>query len=149
MNQYVLVVLAFVGGVFLAMQGGLNAHLGVILKNPLMASAVAFFSSLVFAFICIVVSVRDVPNLSELKEVPVYLWFTGGLCSVIGVSIYYYTIPKLGIATMISLGLCGQLVFSLFAGQFGWLNLPIEPMTLKRIIGVVSMSIGIILITIK
>ncbi|WP_103864984.1 DMT family transporter [Aquimarina sp. I32.4] len=149
MNQYVLVVLAFVGGIFLAMQGGLNAHLGVILKNPLIASAVAFFSSLIFAFIFIVVSVRDVPSLSELKDVPVYLWFTGGLCSVIGVSLYYYTIPKLGIATMISLGLCGQLVFSLLAGQFGWLNLPTEPMTLKRIIGVVSMSIGIILITIK
>ena len=34
MNNYVLLILAFIGGVFLAMQGGLNAQLGVLLKNP-------------------------------------------------------------------------------------------------------------------
>lgn len=43
MNQYINILLAFVGGVFLAMQGGLNAQLGVQLKNPLLASLTAFF----------------------------------------------------------------------------------------------------------
>lgn len=149
MDQYWLSAMAFVGGVFLAAQGGLNARLGVLLKNPLFASVVAFFCSAIFALILIVVSVKGPPHLSEIKGVPLYLWFTGGLCSVIGVSLYYYTIPKLGIATMISLGLCGQLVFSVIVGHFGLFHLPHDPITLKKMIGITAMIVGIILINIK
>ncbi|MBL4648880.1 MAG: DMT family transporter, partial [Aureispira sp.] len=41
MNQYLFTLLAFLGGLFLALQGSLNAQLGVLLKNPLLASLVA------------------------------------------------------------------------------------------------------------
>ncbi|MFK8036908.1 MAG: DMT family transporter [Crocinitomicaceae bacterium] len=149
MNQFTLSVLAFVGGVFLAVQGGLNAHLGVLLKNPLFASVVAFFSSSVFAIVIMLLSVKTFPTTNQLKEIPIYLWFTGGLFSVVGISLYYYTIPKLGVSTMISFGLCGQLIFAVIAGHFGWLNLPIEPITFKRIAGVTAMICGIFLINWK
>ncbi len=149
MNQFILSIIAFIGGLFLAAQGGLNAHLGVLLKNPLLASVVAFFCSTIFAITFILVTVKDIPNWTDIKEVPPYLWFSGGLFSVVGVSLYYYTIPKLGISTMISLGLFGQLTFSILAGHFGWLNLPTEPMTIKKILGAASMIVGIILINLK
>lgn len=149
MNQFTLSVLAFTGGVFLAVQGGLNAHLGVLLKNPLLASVVAFFSSSVFAVVIVALSVKTFPTINQLKEIPTYLWFTGGVFSVIGISLYYYTIPKLGVSTMISFGLCGQLIFAVIAGHFGWLNLPIEPITSKRIAGVIAMVSGIFLINWK
>ena len=134
------------GGVFLAIQGGLNAQLGVLLKNPLLASLVAFFCSACFALLLVALSVKNVPTIQQLKEVPYYLWFTGALFSVIGVSLYYYAIPRLGIPTMISLGLCGQLVFSVVAGHFGWFGLPAEPIDYKRILGILAMITGIILI---
>jgi len=148
MNQYTLSILAIIGGVFLAAQGGLNSHLGVLLKNPLIATFVAFLSSTIFACVFFL-SVKNPPTWIEIKEIPVYLWFTGGLFSVLGIMLYYYTIPKLGISTMISLGLFGQLVFSVIAGHFGWLNLPIEPITLKRVVGVVTMISGILMINLK
>ncbi|MBU2913578.1 DMT family transporter [Reichenbachiella agariperforans] len=146
MNQYTLSLLACVGGVFLAAQGGLNAHLGVLLKHPLLASVVAFLSSSIFAIVMVLCSVRTFPTVHQLKDVPVYLWCTGGFFSVVGISLYYYTIPKLGVSTMISFGLCGQLLFAVVAGHFGWLNLPVEPMTLQRIAGVLAMIGGIFLI---
>ncbi|WP_282084958.1 DMT family transporter [Aquimarina algiphila] len=149
MNQYILSIIAFIGGVFLAAQGGLNAHLGVLLKNPILASVVAFFCSTIFAVTFILFTVKDIPTWTDIKEIPVYLWFSGGLFSVLGVSLYYYTIPKLGISTMISLGLFGQLTFSILAGHFGWLNLPTEPITIKKIIGAISMIAGIVLINLK
>ncbi|WP_103068987.1 DMT family transporter [Aquimarina sediminis] len=149
MNQYVLSGLAIIGGMFLAAQGGLNSNLGVLLKNPLLASVVAFFCSTVFALIFVLFSSKNSPNWLEIKQIPVYLWFTGGLFSVLGISLYYYTIPKLGISTMISLGLFGQLIFSVIAGHFGWLNLPTEPITIKRTIGLITMMVGILLINIK
>jgi len=149
MNQYILSGLAFLGGVFLAIQGGLNAQLGVLLKNPLLASVIAFLSSSVFAITIVLFSVKTFPTTNQLKEIPFYLWFTGGLFSVIGISIYYYTIPKLGVSTMISFGLCGQLIFAVIAGHYGWLNLPVEPISFKRITGLIAMIIGIFLINWK
>ncbi len=149
MNQLILSILAFVGGLFLAIQGGFNSQLGVLLKNPLLASLVAFSSSAIFALIIVLTSVKVIPNKFELTQIPYYLWFIGGLCSVLGISLYYYTIPRLGIATMISLGLSGQLVFSVVAGHFGWFDLPVKALDTKTIVGVSSMIVGIILLNTK
>ncbi|MBT9186682.1 DMT family transporter [Zobellia russellii] len=149
MNQTALSFLAVLGGVFLAAQGGFNSNLAVLLKNPLLASVAAFFSSTIFAVTFVLLSSKSSANWTEVKQIPLYLWFTGGLFSVMGISLYYYTIPKLGISTMISLGLFGQLAFSIVAGHFGWLNLPVEPITFKRGAGFVILISGIILINIK
>ncbi|WP_306014276.1 MULTISPECIES: DMT family transporter [unclassified Allomuricauda] len=147
MNQYINILLAFIGGVFLAMQGGLNAQLGVQLKNPLLASLTAFFFSVIFALLAVLLTVKNIPKTSLLLSIPKYLWFTGALFSVIGIGLYYYTIPKLGISTMISLGLFGQLIFSAVAGHFGWFGLPQEPMVMKKTLGLLAMTVGILLIT--
>ncbi len=144
-----MIFLAFIGGIFLAMQGGLNAQLGVLLKNPLLASLIAFFGSTIFALLFVVFNFKSLPTALQIKEVPFYLWFLGGFFSVIGISLYYYTIPKIGISTMISIGLCGQLIFAVIAGNYGWLNLPVEPITIKRILGILSMILGITLINFK
>ncbi|MDC6404657.1 MULTISPECIES: DMT family transporter [Maribacter] len=146
MNQNINMILAIVGGVFLAMQGGFNAQLGVQLRNPLMASLVAFFFSMVFALLMVLMSLKNFPKVSLLYDIPKYLWFTGALFSVFGIYLYYYTIPKLGMSTMISLGLFGQLLFSAIAGHYGWFGMPQEPMEFKRILGVAAMFIGIFLI---
>ncbi|MCE7996882.1 MAG: DMT family transporter [Roseivirga sp.] len=149
MNQISVIFLAFLGGVFLAIQGGYNAQLGVLLKNPLMASLVAFFCSSVYAAILLAASFQPLPAMQQVKAVPTHLWFTGALFSVVGVSLYYYTIPKLGISSMISLGLFGQLLFSVVAGHFGWFGLAAEPVDLKRLLGIAAMVAGILLIKSK
>ncbi len=144
MERMGFVLMAFVGGTFLALQGGLNARLGVLLKSPLLASVVAFVSSALFAILLAVVGKVSMPTEENLKLIPGYLWFMGGFFSVLGISLYYITIPKLGVSTMISLGLCGQLIFAVIAGHFGWLNLPEEPITIMRLVGVVCMIVGIL-----
>ena len=77
MNQYSLSLLAIIGGVFLAAQGGLNSNLGVLLKNPLMASVAAFFSSTVFAIVFIFMSSKNLPTAAVIKEIPIYFINTG------------------------------------------------------------------------
>ena len=149
MNQVTLIILALTGGIFLAMQGGLNAQLGVLLRSPLLASLVAYFFSASIALVAVALSIKRIPTVQQLKEVPYHLWFSGAVFSVIGISLYYYTIPKLGISTMISLGLFGQLIFSVIAGHFGWFGLLTEPIEYKKIMGVSAMIIGILLINNK
>jgi transporter family-2 protein len=146
MNQSFNIMLAFLGGVFLAAQGGLNARLGVHLKSPFLASLIAFGFSACFALIIVIVSARELPRTAQLTGIPIYLWFTGALFSVLGICLYYYTIPKLGLSTMISLGLFGQLLFSALAGHFGWFGLPQEPLEFTRLFGIVAMAFGIVMI---
>jgi transporter family-2 protein len=149
MKLYILTLLALTGGVFLAIQAGFNSQLGNILKQPVLAVISSSISSVVFGIIFLFFFEKVSVQSLVTTQVPWYLWFIGGLFSVIGIYIYFYTIPKIGISKMIALGLCGQLIFSLIAGKYGWLNLPVEPITTKRLLGTVAMLIGIILINTK
>ncbi len=149
MRLFLLSVLGLAGGVFLAVQAGFNSQLGNILKQPILAVIASSISSVVFGcLILLLISKESIQNITT-THVPWYLWFIGGLFSVVGIAIYFYNIPKIGISKMIALGLCGQLIFSLIAGKYGWLNLPVEPITTKRVIGTMAMLTGIILFNIK
>jgi len=149
MKIIILYLLAFSGGVSLAIQAGFNTQLSGILKQPILAAMVTSVASIAFAGIFVVLTGKDIPSAREIHSIPWYLWGIGGLFSVLGISLYFYTIPKLGLSKMIALGLCGQLVFSMVAGKVGWLGLPIEPLTTKRMLGAFAMVIGIILINSK
>lgn len=144
-----LYTLAFMGGVFLAVQAGFNTQLSTFLKQPVLAVISTSIASAFFGSILIIFIGKSSLPLSALKEIPIHLWFIGGLFSMAGISLYFYTIPQLGIARMITLGLFGQIIFSLIAGKFGWLNLPVEPITFRRIAGVAAMLLGILLINTK
>ncbi|UOX34224.1 DMT family transporter [Flavobacterium sediminilitoris] len=149
MKFIIVYLLAFIGGVFLAIQAGFNTQLSVLLKQPILAVISTSITSAVLGCVLILIFGKENIQPNTFGQVPWYLWFVGGLFSVIGISLYFYTIPKLGISKMIALGLCGQLAFSLIAGKFGWLNLPIEPITTKRVLGILAMIIGIFLINTK
>ncbi|SHI77167.1 DMT family transporter [Aquimarina spongiae] len=149
MKSILIYTLAFTGGVFLAVQAGFNTQLGSILKQPIIAVISTSITSVVFGLLILLVISKGNIQLQIFGQVPWFLWFIGGLFSMIGITLYFYTIPKLGISKMIALGLCGQLIFSLIAGKFGWLNLPVEPLTAKRLVGAFAMIVGIILINSK
>ncbi len=149
MKLFFLYLMAFTGGVFLAVQAGFNTQLGSLVKQPILAVISTSIASAVFGSLFIIFFTKGSIQLSTLQQVPWHLWFIGGLFSMMGISLYFYTIPKLGISKMIALGLCGQLIFSLIAGKFGWLDLPVEPLTTKRLFGAFAMIIGILLINSK
>lgn len=149
MNQNLMTVMAFIGGICLAMQAAYSTQLGHLLKKPLIASISTYSSGALFAIVFVLLFAKDMISLQDAKQVPWYLWFIGGLFSVTGITIYYLVIPKIGIGKMMALGLSGQLIFSVVAGHFGWLDLPVEPITFKRLIGVTAMMLGVFFITSK
>lgn len=148
MNAFVLAMLGLSGGVFLAIQSGFNSQLGVLLKNPIIAVAATSLFSFLFALSFLLVQYRPV-NGEELKSVPWFLWFIGAGFSMLGISIYFYLIPKVGMAKMVTLGLCGQLLFAVVSGHFGWFGMPKEAFTTVRILGAMCLLLGIVLINHK
>ena len=146
MNNLLFPLLAFAAGAAIAAQASMNAQLGVLLRNSLLATVIAFFSSLIFTAIVLAIIVKRLPSPETLKAVPGYLWFSGGLLSTFGIATFYWLIPKMGIGPMLSYALAGQLILAILAGHFGWFQLPVIPISTLKITGVCSLILGIALI---
>lgn len=137
--------MALVAGAAIAVQAAMNARLGVLLNSSMVATSIAFFTSLFFTVVVMLVFTKQYPELVEIKSVPVFLWFSGVL-SALGISLFYYLIPKMGVGNMMSYALTGQLLMAIVASHFGWFDLPIKQIGAIKSAGATLLIIGVILI---
>lgn len=140
-----LPLLALVAGLSIALQAVMNAKLGVLLKDSLLATLIAFFVALMVTTIIWIYWDRSVPNLTEFKQIPWYLWFSGGL-SALGVGLFYFLIPKMGAGNMMTYALSAQIIFAMIVSHLGWLEMPKAPITISNLLGLIFLLAGIILI---
>ena len=122
----------------------MNARLGVILHNSVTATAIAFFFSLVLTLVALVATGQSFPAASSLRDVPLYLWFSGVL-SALGVGLLYILIPKLGVGPVMTYSLCGQLLIAAAFGHYGWLHSPQRSIDGPRLLGLAFLVIGVVL----
>lgn len=144
-----LIPLFFAAGVGLAMaiQTAVNSQLRQYLNSPIQA---AFFSFLV-GTICLAIMMLVMmwngsalkPTLSQLNEIPVWLW-VGGLLGVYAVTASIYTAPKLGFLTFTGLVLFGQVIMSMLLDHFGLIGVDKNPVNWQRLLGAILIAIGII-----
>jgi len=139
-------LLSFFAGIAIVIQANINSKLGVLLSSSLLATSIALFGSFVFTSIAVAFLVKEFPSVEMIRSVPIYLWFTGGVLSAFALASFFFVIPKIGILPMISFSLAGQLIYSLISSHYGWFEMPIITINIEKIIGVVSMIIGIFLI---
>lgn len=139
-------LLALFAGGAIAIQASMNAHLGALLNNALLATFVAFGSGLMFIAFGILLFANQLPSVNTIKSVPLYLWFSGGLLSSIALTIFYWLIPKIGIGPIMSLALSGQLLLTVLVGHFGWFQLPSTPLSISKLTGIACLIIGVFLI---
>lgn len=141
-----LSLLALVAGVTIAIQATMNAQLGVLLKSSMLGTSIAFLFSCVFTVFVMMLSTKQYPQLADIKSVPLYLWFSGGALSAFGVGMFYYLIPKMGVGSMMSYALSGQILVAVVASHFGWFNLPVKPIDIIKAFGSILLLIGVILL---
>tara|TARA_R110002049_G_scaffold237945_1_gene411108 strand:+ start:8590 stop:9036 length:447 start_codon:yes stop_codon:yes gene_type:complete len=146
MNNSSLLLISFSVGILVVIQGGINARLGILLNNTLLATSAALVMSASFTLIAVLMTVRELPSTAQLQSIPTYMWFTGGALSFMAVTLFYYIIPRIGISTAVVFGLSGQIIFAAIAGHYGWFGMPMDPMTIKKVMGMIVMTIGVILI---
>lgn len=146
MNAFSFPLIAFLAGAAIATQAAMNSQLGMIVKNSLLATVVAFFSSLFFTLIALLFLTKKLPSLDSIREVPYYLWFSGGLLSAFGIGTFYWLIPKMGAGPMVSYALVGQLILAMIAGHYGWFQLPVIPLSTVKVIGIILLISGITLV---
>ena len=140
-----LFTLAALAGASIAVQAGMNAQLGVMLRSPLLASFIAFSVGALVTAILVLATAREQPTAEMTSGVPGWLWL-GGLFSALGVGLFYYLIPRMGVGPMMSVAVSSQLLVGVLASHFGWFDLPVRHLDAARAVGLCVLAVGVFLI---
>ncbi len=145
----IFILLAFLGGVFLAFQIGVNAQLRIWAGHPISATLISLFfsfcSGIVILLIYASTSHFSLPSFERLRQAPWWAWI-GGTLGVLYVWLTIVLAPRLGAAVLISLVVAGQLTASLVIDHYGWVGFAHHPISLWRALGALLLLSGVILI---
>lgn len=139
-------LLGIVAGFGITLQVGMNSRLRTLLQSANTAALISFMVGTLALATLFVVTRVPVPDRSLLSSVPWWAWL-GGLMGAFYVAVSTIVASQLGTASLLGLGLLGQLTLALAADHYGWMGLPEHPITLTRLAGVALLAAGVWLIT--
>jgi len=143
--QAFLYGLAFIAGLLLTVQVGMNAALRTAFGSPGAAALANFLIGSLGLVAFELLTRAPVPTRATLVGVPAWAWF-GGLLGAFYVGSSVVVGPRLGAAALLALTVFGQLAASLVVDHYGWLSFPQHPLTLTRVTGAALLLVGVILI---
>jgi transporter family-2 protein len=85
------------------------------------------------------------PGSAPFANLKPYAWF-GGLYGAAYVAIAAYAAPKIGLASLITIGIAGQIAMALCLDQLGAFGLAREPISIGRIAGALLVIAGVVLV---
>ena len=145
MNPTLFAMIAVVfGGAATALQAPTNAKMMTAVGSPVNAAFVSFaVGTAALGILAVVLQTR--PDMVASRNLPWYAWI-GGLYGAIFVVAAAWGVPKLGVATTITLMVTGQLLLSLVLDHFGVMGVPKQPLNLGRVAGVAMVLAGVLLV---
>ena len=133
----VIVVMLGVGAV-----GGIQGPLNTMLSSRVGILEGSFLVHLVGAIAGgIPLLLMTGGGLSRWQSVPWYVWI-GGALGILVIMAFNYSIPRIGIAQASVLFIVAQLTVNTIIGHFGWLELPVRPIDLGKMVGMVLLLLG-------
>ena len=139
-------ILGLSAGFGLALQVGMNAQLRRTLHGANVAALVSFLVGTTALVGLLLVTRTTLPGRDAWSSVPLWAWF-GGLFGAFYVAISTVVASELGAASLLALALIGQLTMALVVDHYGWLGLPVNPITWTRVAGIVVLGVGVWLVT--
>jgi len=145
MNPAVLPVLLVLGaGGMIALQAPTNALLSRAGGSPVLAALISFAVGTLALFVVWVGSGKR-PGAAAFAGLPWYAW-AGGFYGATYVAIAAYAAPKIGLASLITIGIAGQIAMALWLDHIGALGLQRDPISVGRILGAVLVVGGVVLV---
>lgn len=138
-------LLAFLGGIFLTLQVGVNAQLRLLTGHPIYATFISFCIGTLLLFLSSLMAKAPWPSFVKLCQAPWWIW-TGGALGASYLWLAMVLAPRLGATVLVGLIVAGQLIASLFLDHYGLLGFPHQPITLLRGLGAILLVSGVILI---
>ena len=144
-SQWLFILSGILAGSFLPVQAGLNAMLGQTVKHPIFAAFASFVVGTVALLAYLVLGGFEFRTAALASSAPPAVWLAG-ILGAIYVSAIIILAPKLGTALTFSLIVLGQMSASLVLDHFGLLGLPVKTVNWPRIVGALSLILGVVLI---
>ncbi len=142
----ILVCVAFLIGMLLPVQAGVNAQLRTGLGHPILVSLASFAVGTV-ALMVLAIGLRVRPPASAaLTQIPWWQW-TGGLLGAVYIAAAVVLAPRLGAAALIAATVAGQMSTSLLLDTRGWAGFSQQPLTPARLCGGLLVIAGVLLIS--
>ena len=148
MNNVSVILLMVFAGSLIALQGSVNSALGKYLGHPLQAAMFSFGSGFVALCFAVLIMKSGFPTVSKLAAAPKTI-LIGGLLGTVFVTSVIFSVPKIGVASVVLACLCVQVVFSMILDHFGALGMPEHVIDFKRVLGTLLVISGLVLINFK
>jgi bacterial/archaeal transporter family-2 protein len=142
---WLYLLFAFVAGVALPFQAGINAQLAEWVDSPVRAAFVSFAGGALALLIVSILIFKPLPSAARLGDAPWWVWL-GGLLGAFYVVGSVVTAPRLGAATLIALVVAGQSLASLVIDHYGWVGFDEHHLSPGRIAGMALLASGVVLV---
>ena len=140
-------LLALVIGLVVPLQSTVNNQLKILIGGSTLIAALISFCIGTLALLLITLLTQQKWNgLASLGQASWWL-FTGGAMGALFVFGTTLLAPRIGVAVMLAVIICGQILASLLFDRFGFLGLPIRELTAPRIVGAALVFIGVLLVS--
>ena len=138
-----MLLVLFAGGM-VALQAPTNSMLARAGGSPVLAALISFAVGTSALFVVWLGS-GSRPGTSAFGGLPWYAWL-GGLYGAVYVGVAAYAAPRIGLASLITIGIAGQIAMAMWLDHVGALGLPREPVNLVRLSGALLVVAGVVLV---
>ncbi|NEU66683.1 DMT family transporter [Spirosoma agri] len=143
--NYIYVLFAFLVGLAITVQAGVNANLRQAMGNPILAAAISFGSGFIVLVTLLLAAGGSVPPLDTIKQVSWWKWMGGAMGAVYMITVIV-SAPKIGTANLVSLSVAGQLLAAVLLDHYGLLGFALHPANGWRLLGLVLIMGGVLLV---
>jgi len=137
-------LLVLLAGGMIALQAPTNVMLSKAGGSPVFAALISFAVGTA-SLLTVWLASGHRPGLAPFGALPWYAWI-GGVYGAIYVGIAAYAAPRLGLATLITVGIAGQIVMALWLDHVGAFGLARQPVSAARVLGALLVVAGVVLV---
>lgn len=137
-------LLVLFAGAMTAAQPPTNAILARSSGSVIFAALLSFAVGTV-ALVLVLTAMQPRLALSPLRDVPWYAW-VGGFYGAFFVAVGAFAAPRLGIASLITIAVAGQMIAAVVIDHYGAFGLDRAPISLGRVVGVLLVIAGVVLV---
>lgn len=145
--RFLLFAIPLLVGMGVVVQSGANTQLRAILGNPFLAGLVSFGVGTATLLIINLSLKSDFTALSahSVQQSSWWMWL-GGVMGTFFIMSVIFVAPEIGPTKLFGLIIASQLTFSLIVDHYGWMGFAAQPISLKRVLGVVLLVVGAFLV---
>jgi transporter family-2 protein len=138
-------ILSLVIGIGVALQTGVNSQLRHDTNSPVFTALISFCTGTLALVILYFAFFYKSPAFPQNYS---FEWwkFTGGLFGVLYIAGMVIVAPRIGAANALGIIVAGQFLAAMVIDHYGWMNMPIQPISWYRLSGIALLLIGVYLI---